>query len=641
MKKSNLLQLGAICILLLSSCTAYQLKKANKEFSNYRYSEAILDYNKVLKKSDDHMARINLANSYRLTNDLKKAEPLFAEIVTYPESEPINMFYYAKMLMSDENYTDAKRWFKNYLAKVPDDIVAQMLLASCNSIKSFMRDTTLYSLKEMEFPEFASMFGLVPYDNGVVFTADKKVTLKSKKDAWTGKSYYDLYFAEKDKDGNWLSPQLLKGEINGRYHEGPAAFTKSGDVAYFTRSNYYKYKMRKSSKDENNLKLFSAKLKDGKWQGLTELPFNSDEYSVGHPCLSNDEKTLYFISDMPGGFGGTDIYSSTFDGTTWGKPVNLGKEVNTPGNEMFPFLADDGTFYFSSDAHNNMGGLDVFATSYNPKTQKWLQVENLNYPLNSSHDDFAYYVKKDNKTGFVSSNRSETDKMYEVQKHDPTFYAYGTVTVKGKGTPFEDVTITLIDDSPNNKKIEMASTKTDANGRYRIKLKPEGEFVIYGTKENYFTQSVDLSTMGKKFSENFEVNFDLDQIVIEKPIVLENIYYDLDKWNIRPDAAVELDKLVHLLQINPNICIEMGSHTDSRAGDQYNMILSEKRAKATVDYLIFRGIDATRLKAKGYGETRLVNRCKNGVECTEEEHQQNRRTEFKVTKINKPVSLVK
>ena len=170
--------------------------------------------------------------------------------------------------MSEGNYAQAKLWFKAYLNLVPNDVVAQMLLSSCNSVKSFMRDTTLYTLQGMDFPEFASMFGLVPYDNGIVFTADKKVTLKSKKDAWTGKSYYDLYFAEKDKDGNWLSPQLLKGEINGRYHEGPAAFSKSGDVAYFTRSNYFKYNLRKNAKNENNLKIFSAKLKDGKWQAV-------------------------------------------------------------------------------------------------------------------------------------------------------------------------------------------------------------------------------------------------------------------------------------------------------------------------------------------------------------------------------------
>ena len=336
---------------------------------------------------------------------------------------------------------------------------------------------------------------------------------------------------------------------------------------------------------------------------------------------------------MPGGEGKTDIYSSTFDGTSWSKPENLGSEINTAGSEMFPFMSSDGTFYFSSDAHNNMGGLDVFATSYDKKTKKWLQVENLNYPLNSSHDDFGFVINNETKTGYVSSNRHSDDKMYEFKKNDPTFNVMGTVTIKGKGAPFEDVTITLIDET-GDATMAKRTVQTDKYGKYKIKLNPESDFIVYGSKENYFTQSIDLSTKGKKYSEDFMADFSLDQIILEKPIVLENIYYDLDKWQIRPDAEKELDKLVRLLQDNPTINIEMGSHTDSRAGDQYNLILSDKRANAAVEYLVFKGIDRNRLKYKGYGETKLINSCTNNVKCTEEEHQKNRRTEFKVTKIN-------
>lgn len=622
--------------VLLTGCTGYYLKKGNKEYSNLQYSNAIMHYNKVIAKEDNHEAKTKLANSYRLINDYKNAEPLFEEIVNYPEVEAIQLFHYAKILMAEGKYTDAKAWLKNYLVRMPNDVVAKMLLSSCNSVNQFMKDTTLYTLQSIPFDDFESTFGQTPYDNGMVFTADKKVTQKSKEEPWTGKSYYDLYFSERDKDGRWLSPQLLKGEINGRYHEGPATFSKTGDVVYFTRSNYYKSELKKSSKNENNLKLFKAKLIEGKWKQLEELPFNSDEYSVGHPCIAIDQKTLYFISDMPGGSGGTDIYSSVFDGTNWSKPENMGTTVNTPGNEMFPFIADDGTFYFSSDAHNNLGGLDVFATSYDAKNKKWLRVENLNYPLNSSKDDFAFILKSDNKTGFVSSNRSDADNIYEVRKNDPTFNLSGKVTIKGKGIPFEGVTIMLFDET-NDILNAKTSIITDKRGEYKIKLKPNTEYIVYGTKENYFTQSVELTTKGEKYSKNFVVDFELEQIVIEKPIVLENIYYDLDKWEIRADAAKELDKLVKLLNDNPTIYIEMGSHTDSRAGDRYNLVLSDKRAKAAVDYLVFRGIDVNRLKYKGYGETKLVNRCKNNVECSEEEHQQNRRTEFKVTKVGTAV----
>jgi outer membrane protein OmpA-like peptidoglycan-associated protein len=613
---------------VFAGCTNYYYKKGNSEFSNLQYHDAIEHYKKVIAKEDNHDAKIKLANCYRLVNDYRKAEKLYAEVLSYPETDPSNMFNYSKMLMSIGEYSDAKIWLKKYLEAVPNDIVAKMLLSSCNSVNEFMRDTTLYTLQNVPYSEFESSFGQVPYGEGIIFTADKKATLQSRQEPWTGKSYYDLYFSERDKDGRWLSPQLLKGEINGRYHEGPATFNNTGDEVYFTRSNYFKSGLKKNSKNENNLKLFKAKLVKDKWTKLEELPFNSDDYSVGHPCLAKDQKTLYFISDMPGGFGGTDVYSVTLTDNVWSKPENMGPEVNTPGNEMFPFIADDGTFYFSSDAHSNYGGLDVFATSYDTKSKKWLQVENLNYPLNSSKDDFAFVIKSDNRTGFVSSNRSNVDNIYEFRKNDPTFNLSGRVTIKGKGLPFAGATITLIDGN-------VATLTTDQDGRYKIRLRPNTEYTVYGSDENYFSQSVELTTVGEKYSKNYVADFELEKIILEKPIVLENIYYDLDKWNIRPDAAKELDKLVKLLNNNPAISIEMGAHTDSRAGDYYNLVLSDKRAKATVDYLVYSGINVARLKYKGYGETKLVNHCKNNVQCTEAEHQQNRRTEFKVIKITK------
>ncbi|MES2396407.1 MAG: OmpA family protein [Bacteroidota bacterium] len=628
--KKHLIYLSIIfSSFYFSGCSNYFHKKANNEFVNLQFSDAIKDYNKVLLKEDNHEAKIKLANCYRLTNDVEKAGPLYAEIVNYPESKAINTFHYAKILMSLGDYDNAKKWYKNYLDLVPDDAVAQISLATCNSVNPFIRDTTLFSLNLVNFPCFESSFGSAPYKDGVVFTANKKPTLNTRTDPWTGKSFYDIYFAEKDKDGNWLSPQLLKGEINGRYHEGPAAFNKGEDIAYFTRSNYYKKKLRKSASDENNLKIFKAKLVNDKWEELEEMPFNSDEYSVGHPCLSRDEKTLYFISDMPGGLGGTDIYKSIYDGEAWGKPENLGNAINTSGNEMFPFMSHDGTLYFSSDSHTNMGGLDVFATSYDEKNKKWQQVENLNYPLNSTKDDFAFVLNEDEKTGFVSSNRNSPDKIYEFEKHDPTFNLFGIFSVKGEKTAIESATLTIINITNNAEKITV---ETDKNGFYKINLKRGTEYLVQGSKENYFTQSAEISTNGKKYSEEFERNFELDKIVIERPIVVGNTYYDLDKWDIRPDAELELDKLVSLFTINPTISVEIGSHTDSRGGDNYNMILSDKRAKAIVEYLVLNGIDANRLIWKGYGETELINKCNNDTECAEEEHQQNRRTEFKVIK---------
>jgi outer membrane protein OmpA-like peptidoglycan-associated protein len=620
---------------MLAGCSERLYKKGLSNYNQLAYSKAAGNFEDYLARHDKTDAAVKLADCYRQMNDMPNAEKWYSKVVERPGSDPVNMFNYGRILMTLEKYDEAKTWFRKYLEKVPDDFVAEMLLASCYSVKSFKVDTSLYTVKEIEMPEVENAFAQRPYGNGIMFTADKMVFKKSEKYPWTGRSYLGIYFSKKDRGGKWLSPVTLKGDINGEYHEGPACFTKDGAVVYFTRSNFDKNnKLKKNSKNENNLKIYRAELTGDKWTNLTELPFNSDDYSCAHPSLSADEKTLFFISDMPGGFGGADIYSSTLEGITWSKPINLGGIVNTSGNEMFPYIHPDGTLYFSSDAHNNLGGLDIFMTSYDGK--KWLQVENLNAPLNSSSDDFAYVLNTDNKTGYISSNRNGSDKLFEVTKNDPTFILSGTVKHKGKSLGI-DSAVVEVTSSTDKKRITVYTGK---NGFYKIQLGINSTYMITAGKSMFFpvTGSTAVSTVGKKISENFTANFELDQLVIEKPIVLENIYYDLDKWNIREDAARELDKLASVLTANPKISIELSSHTDSRAGDQYNLVLSDKRAKAAVAYLISKGIDEKRLKAKGYGETLILNNCKNGVQCSEAEHQANRRTEFKVIKIQNQVT---
>lgn len=623
LKFSSVLLVSVGILLTFSGCSRYYLGKGNREFEGMSYVKATKYYNRSLEKRETREARINLAHSYRLMNDIKNAEKEYARALNDPDCDPIVKFYYAKMLMEQGRYEDAKINFSAYLEKEPNDIVAQMLLSSCNSVSSFMIDTTLYALSRVDLKEVASVFGCVSYKDGMVCTAEKEVSLNSKRNPWTGKSFLDMYFMQKDKDGKWLAPQLLKGQINGQYHEGPASFTKAEDVVYFTRSNYFKNKVGKSSKGVNNLKIFRAELINGKWSNLQEMPFCSDEYSVGHPSLAPDERTLYFVSDMPGGYGGTDIYLTFYDGGKWSPPMNLGPNINTPGNEMFPYSSEEGSFYFASNAHNSMGGLDVFVTSY--EGGKWLRPENLNYPLNSSKDDFAYVMSNDS-VGYVSSTRSDTDRVYQFVKRPPTFSVEGFVKDSKTKKPLANATVKLL----GNKRIAL---NTDSTGKYTTPLEPGNDYLVLASLKDYFSHSEYVRTAGEKYSKKFTVDFLLNAMVIEKPIVLENIYYDLDKWEIRADAAKELDKLVKVLNDNPEIYIEMSSHTDSRAGDKYNMVLSDKRAQATVDYLISRGIDKKRLTWKGYGESRLLNKCNNKTTCTEEQHQTNRRTEFKVTKI--------
>jgi len=592
------------------------------------YSQAIPHLEKATAKESNDTLQFKLADAYYKTGKIECAESLYQSMYDRGMRDAHLYYELGRVMMTGGKYTEASDLFKRYLQTHRNDLVARMLLTSCNSVSSRFRDTTLYVLKPIRQEQFVNAFSIVEYQNGAIFAADKEVFSGRKTSAWTGNSYLDLYTMQKDSAGNWLSPELLQGDINGRLHEGPATFSEDGNVVYFTISNYLKRKMVVSEDQENNLKIFKATLVNGVWKNLEEFPYNSDDYSVGHPTLSTDGKKIFFVSDMPGGLGGADLYVCEWEGDKWGKPINLGVNINTHGNEVFPYYHSDGALYFSSDAHNSMGGLDVFITYSDGK--RWATPENLNYPLNSTKDDFGFSLNKDNTSGFVSSSRASSDKLYAFEKFPPKFNLYGIAHEKGGETRIPDVTVEITNMTTN----EIQVIKSDQQGKFKFPLKPESEYHLLCTKMGCFTKTDKISTIGRKYSEDFYADFEVEKIVIDKPIVLENIYYDFDKWNIRPDAAAELDKLAKLLQDNPEIDIEMGSHTDSRGSDQYNMVLSEKRANAAVKYLISKGIESKRLTYKGYGETIHVNQCKNDVPCSEVEHQKNRRTEFKVKKIN-------
>lgn len=627
MKKIVYLSNVLIITAVLSGCAGLHIHKGDRAYEQLAYANAIPHYEKVYYKNPTNEIGIKLADSYYKTGNLEAAEAVYEKVVTVSNTKDIQYFNYAKVLMANNKYDKAKQVLQDYIRVHKNDAVAKMMLSSCNSINDRFRDTTLYTLEEVGTEGFTNAFSVTEYQDGIVFVADKEVFSGRKTYPWTGQSYLGIYEMKKSEDGTWMDPQVMKGDINGRFHEGPATFTKDGKTVYFTRSNYYKRKMELNENHENNLKIFKATLVGDKWQNLEELPFNSDDYSIGHPTLTQDGKTLYFVSDMPGGYGGTDIYMSNLENGEWSKPENLGEVVNTPGNEMFPYVDDDGSLYFSSDAHNSMGGLDVFLTYNNG--EKWANPENLNYPINSDKDDFGFSLSENNQTGFVSSSRSEHDKIYEFSKHQPKFNLIGFAHEKGNQNAVGDVTVEIT----NAETMEVMKAVSDAQGKFKIKLDPESHYELLCTKMGCFSRTDEISTKGLKYSQDFYADFEVEEIELFKPIVLENIFYDFDEWYIRPDAAIELDKLAKLLKDNPEIDIELGSHTDCRGSDKYNERLSERRAHAAIQYLVQRGIEASRLTWKGYGEKVPVNGCTNGVVCTEEEHQQNRRTEFQVTKI--------
>ncbi len=617
----------ALTGFMMVSCVSSHIYKGNRYYDNLAYSKAIPHLQKVEKKQPTREMSAKLADAYFKTGNLKQAEETYKEVIGQSKVIDIEYFNYGKVLMANDKYDEAKVVLRQYSEMHPNDQVAKMSLKSCYSVSERFRDTTLFKLWEIPTEGFSNAFSVSEYQEGIVFVGDHEVFQGRKAYPWTGKSYLQLYTMEKSEDGQWLSPEVLGGDINGRFHEGPATFTPDGKTVYFTRSNYFKRKMVVSDELENNLKIFKATMIDGTWQQLEELPFNSDDYSVGHPALTPCCHTLYFVSDMPGGYGGTDIYRTDLVDGEWTEPINLGPEVNTAGNEMFPYYAEDGSLYFSSDAHNSMGGLDVFITY--DHGDRWATPENLNYPINSFKDDFGFIIDKEERTGFVSSSRTEEDKIYEFKNYDPTFNVIGFAHVINTDTPVAGVTAEIT----NLETGEIVTATSDENGHFKVPLEAESEFTILCKKKGVFARSDELSTKGLKYSQDFYADFAVEEIVIDKPIVLENIYYDYDKWNIREDAAIELNKLVKLLKDNPTIHIEMGSHTDVRGSDSYNEVLSSKRAHSAVEYLVSQGIARERLTWKGYGETVLVNECEDGVQCSEEKHQENRRTEFKVKKL--------
>ncbi len=624
----------AFLALILSSCASYHVRQGNRLYDDLAYSQAITEYQKALGKKSFPEAQIKLAESYRLMNDLSKAEDAYSKVMQLKEVEPIHRLRYAQLLMRSGKYDQAKNYFDQYLGSQPSDQSAQKLRQSCDSIDHWKQDSARYTIESSQLNSGGSNFSPSWYRDGVVFVSDRND--KAKTYQWTGRPFLDLYYAKKDQNGKYETAMPLQGDVNGMYHEGPASFSSKNDTMYFTRNNYVKRKTVKSEDDVVILQMYQAVNKDTTFKNLSQLPFNSSDYSTGHPTLSKDGKLMYFTSDMPGGEGGSDLYMSRKLDSTWSKPINLGKSINTTYNESFPMLWRDSLLYFSSEGHYGMGGLDVFYSAQNSEGL-WHVPQNMGYPFNSSYDDFGVAFDAEGTSGLLSSNRNaqntQLDQIYSFKINDLRFTLEGIAVEKQSQLPLAGVMVELT----NRKTGVKESVITAADGKFFFKLNPNTDYTVVGSKDSYFTNTEPVSTVGKLQSENMfvKLKLEMEQIIVNKPIVLENIYYDLDKFDIRSDAAVGLDKLVAIMNDNPEISIELSSHTDSRADDKYNMTLSQKRAESAVNYIISKGVAKERITAKGYGETMLVNKCSNKVTCSEEEHQANRRTEFKVTSMNK------
>jgi peptidoglycan-associated lipoprotein len=647
-----------ICALMLCCFQAnvkaqYVLNEADKEFEQYNYEKAIDLYEQAYKKKATLHAAQRLAACYKYQRNYKQTESWYAIAAGMEKSPEENTLEYAKALQSNSKYSEAKIQYNKYadLNKNLNPSLKSIWLRSCDSAMHWMKEpksVIINNEKSLNSPQ--SDWGAVMQNGTIVFSSDRGSKAKDEQSGnkpffkfdgskepnkniygWTGNHYLRLY----TKTGT-DSIVLFPIEAGTEYHIGPASFTQKGDEMYFTltripeKLNYTKVEILKGKQATVNIEIYSSK-KDtsGKWGTPVAFKYNMvNEYSVGDPFISTDGQSLYFSSNRPGGKGGTDLYvCQKTDAGDWGLPVNL-TEVNTEGNERSPSFDGNNNFYFSSDGRVGMGGLDIFSAKL--IGGKISEPQNMGYPVNSPQDDFTFNLSTAT-TGYLSSNRidglGEDDVYNFTQQLILAFKLSGTVYNKTTGQPLSNAIVTLNKTDGSGLKVE-----TDERGKFKFNLEKEADYLLTGEKTSYRTDGKSLTTVGLTESAEIKKDLYLEAIEINKAIKLENIYYDFDKSNIRADAAIELDKLVKIMIDNPTIWIELGSHTDSRGNDAYNLALSQRRADAAVQYIIDKGISKNRITAVGYGETRLLNKCTNGVQCTVAEHQLNRRTEFTIVK---------
>lgn len=610
---------------MLAGCTQQRLAQADRAYDRMAYNDAVRLYAKALPQLADRDATLRAADANVKINRLADAASLYAKAEAMQPLSGPDALAHGRTLLGLGRAAEASKQLERVLLDKPEDPIVRELGFAIADRDAFYADSTLFTITPLHIDGLRSAFSAMPMGDKLIISGEKEAS-GSKVNPWNGAAFLDLFTVKPGMGIMAGSATPLPGQVNGRFHDGPAVLSADGRTMYFTRSDYFRFRLNKDGHGTSHLMLFRAELQpDGQWGKVSSFAYNGEDFSAGHAALSADGSALYYVSDMPGGFGGTDLYVCERTADGWGLPRNLGPTVNTPGNEMFPTMRGD-TMYFASNGHRSLGGLDNFRSVLNEGD--WSSPENLNYPINTQYDDFAL-VMLDGGKGYLSSNRAGQDGIYRFQENAPTLVLNISVFDMDNGSPMAGAEVRLLEPM----KTEPLTLFTNDDGQVSFPLTVEKLYEVLASKDGVFTERRTVDTRGQRISKTYDEEFRMQRVVIDKPIVIENIYYDYDKWDIRPDAAVELDKIAQVFIDNPNLSFELGSHTDSRASDTYNLLLSDMRAKSAVDYLIQNGVPSERISARGYGERKLVNRCKDGVECSEEEHQANRRTEFKVVKV--------
>ena len=623
---------------------AHNFSSADRKFNNLKYTEAIPIYQKGLQKdSTNKNAWMRLGDCYRLTNQPDLAENCYSKVVRDPQTPAKYKLYYAQALLTNGNDDKAKEWFSDYSAANPSDAVGKDFVEFIDSKYKFVQDSNRFVINKININSENAEFGAVTYDKGIVFASSrlKSDPKKNKIDPWTGKPFISMYYSIGNED-KFSEPELFTPLMQINSNNGPVTFNPNGTELFFSGNNSNEAVITDENLKTEKLSIYCIKIdpdkyRDGKFSDPKPFEYNSNDYSMAHPFLNADGSKLYFSSDMPGTKGGMDIWVCERSGDHWSTPENLGSKINTTGNEVYPTVGNDGTVYFSSNGLPGIGGLDIFYTFFTG--DEYVEPKNIGAPINSSDDDFSLCFDINTSSGYLSSNRlhqNSNDDILSIKSN--LIPLMGIIVDKLTNEPCNGCTVNINKDGDN-----VGILKTDNNGKFRVSMIPEKTYSIISTNQDYVNDTIFFTaSRNNLIGDSLSLSIKLENTYAPNNVLVWNsVLYDLAKFDIREDAARELDRLVELMKSNQKLKIELSSHTDCRATDKYNMILSEKRAASAVAYLVSQGIEAARLVPKGYGEMKPINNCdcnvNNGKDFTEEEHQQNRRTEIKVlesTEVN-------
>ena len=598
-------------------------KNADRLFNRFEYVDAASEYLKLVDKGKaDGYVYKQLADSYYNVFNAAEASKWYARALT--EKQDAETYYrYAQMLKADGKYEEANKQLQKFANMAPNDQRAVAFKQNPNYLPKLNEKAKSFDIKSLDINSDKSDFGaMLSNDNTLYFASARNTSRKTY--GWNEQPYLDLYSAVYNTDGTFSQPTAVEG-VNTKFHDGPASISADGNTMYLASESFNEGLFEKDKAQKlkfGQVALFKSVKADGKWSKPTPLPFNSKDYSTSNPSLSKDGKTLYFSSNMPGSVGGVDIWkvSVNADGS-FGTPENLGKKINTEGNESFPFITDENKLYFSSDARQGFGGMDVYVIDLNKGTE----ATNVGKPVNSEKDDFAFSFNTAKNIGFVSSNRGGVDNIYSAT---PVCGVEVVSLVRDAktGSKLSGARVAILDEKNNI----IATKTTAADGTVSYDVECDKAYTLQVAKDGYESNNFPVSkTRGGIVNINADLQ-PIDVIVTETEIILNDIYFEYDKSNITQQGAFELDKLVQVMKNNPAMVIMVKSHTDSRGSDQYNMNLSDRRAKSTVQYIISKGIAKDKISGKGYGESEPKVNC--GENCTEEEYAKNRRSEFLIVK---------